>query len=168
MRIYLDLKDKEERYNYIKFMEEVFSTSFHLNKSIKCNSRIYCYTSKDSNFDICWIRCENFNCITTLSKEEILQKKIYLITCTPQVVIQKSRTKQITNLYKDMYVPAECNENKNLPVMFGQLYGMDFNPTQCELNLFRLHSTHKIEVCLEHSFRKVYPLLERRFYGQHI
>lgn len=79
MRIYLDLKDKEERSNYIKFMEEVFSTPFHLSKSIKCNRRIYCYTSNDSNFDICWIRCENFNCITTLLKEEILEKEIYLI-----------------------------------------------------------------------------------------
>ena len=168
MRIYLDLKDRKERSNYIKFMEEVFSTSFHLSKSIKLKRQIYCYTSKKSKFDICWIRCENFNSITLLASETINEKRIYLITCTPQDVIQNVRKRQLLNLYKNIYLPLENKENDFLSVMAGKSYGMNFNPAQCELNLFRLKSVHKLEVCLEQSFNKVYPLLESRFYGQHL
>lgn len=46
MQIFLDLEDKQERANYIKFMEEVFSTSFHLVRLLKTSKPIYCYKSK--------------------------------------------------------------------------------------------------------------------------
>lgn len=165
MQIFLDLKDKQERANYIKFMEEVFSTSFHLVRLLKTRKPIYCYKSKDSKLNICWIRCENFNTIKILASEKISEKSIYLITCTPQKVIQEARKKQVFNLYKNFYVPENFNENDFLQIKKGKLYGMDFNPAQCELTLFRLSSIHNNAISLIHSFKKIYPLLESRFYG---
>lgn len=165
MQIFLDLKDKQERANYIKFMEEVFSASFHLVRLLKTRKPIYCYKSKDSKLNICWIRCENFNAIKILASEKISEKSIYLITCTPQKVIQEARKKQVFNLYKNFYVPENFNENDFLQIKKGKLYGMDFNPAQCELTLFRLSSIHNNAISLIHSFKKIYPLLESRFYG---
>lgn len=164
MQIFLDLKDKQERANYIKFMEEVFSTSFHLVRLLKTRKPIYCYKSKDSKLDICWIRCENFNAIKILASEKISEKSIYLITCTPKKVIQLARKKQVFNLYKNFFIPADSKDDDFLQVKKGKLYGMDFNPAQCELTLFRLSSIHNKTISLKHSFKKVYPLLESRFY----
>lgn len=165
MQIFLDLEDKQERSNYINFMEEVFSTSFHLVRLLKTRKPIYCYKSKDSKLNICWIRCENFNAIKILASEKISEKSIYLITCTLQKVIQEARKKQVFNLYKNFYVPENFNENDFLQIKKGKLYGMDFNPAQCELTLFRLSSIHNNAISLIHSFKKIYPLLESRFYG---
>lgn len=165
MQIFLDLEDKQERANYIKFMEEVFSTSFHFVRLLKTSKPIYSYKSKNSKLDICWIRCENFNAKTILKNEKISEKSIYLITCTPQEVIQKVRYKQTYNLYKNIFVPANSNENDFLQIKKGIEYGMDFNPTMCELTLFRLNSIYDNTISLKHSFKKVYPLLESRFYG---
>ena len=165
MQIFLDLEDNQERSNYIKFMEEVFSTSFHLVRLLKTRKPIYCYKSKDSKHDICWIRCENFNAITILKNENISEKSIYLITCTPQDVIQEARKKQVFNLYKNFFIPADLKDNDFQQVKNGKLYGMDFNPAQCELTLFRLSSVHNNTISLKHSFKKIYPLLESRFYG---
>lgn len=165
MQIFLDLKDKQERANYIKFMEEVFSTSFHLVRLLKTRKPIYCYKSKDSKLNICWIRCENLNATKILASEKISEKSIYLITCTPQKVIQEARKKQVFNLYKNFYMPENFNENDFLQIKKGKLYGMDFNPAQCELTLFRLSSIHNNAISLIHSFKKIYPLLESRFYG---
>lgn len=165
MQIFLDLEDKQERANYIKFMEEVFSTSFHFVRLLKTSKPIYCYKSKNSKLDICWIRCENFNAKTILKNEKISEKSIYLITCTPQEVIQKVRYKQTYNLYKNIFVPANSNENDFLQIKKGIEYGMDFNPTMCELTLFRLNSIYDNTISLKHSFKKVYPLLESRFYS---
>ena len=165
MQIFLDLEDKQERANYIKFMEEVFSTYFHFVRLLKTSKPIYCYKSKNSKLDICWIRCENFNAKTILKNEKISEKSIYLITCTPQEVIQKVRYKQTYNLYKNIFVPANSNENDFLQIKKGIEYGMDFNPTMCELTLFRLNSIYDNTISLKHSFKKVYPLLESRFYG---
>lgn len=165
MQIFLDLEDKQERANYIKFMEEVFTTSFHLVRLLKTKNPIYCYKSKESKLDICWIRCENFNAKKILKNEKISEKSIYLITCTPQKVIQKARYKQTYNLYKNIFIPANLEENDFLQIKKGKEYGMDFNPAMCELTLFRLSSFHNNQISLKHSFKKIYPLLESRFYG---
>lgn len=165
MQIFLDIEDNQERSNYIKFMEEVFSTSFHLARLFKTRKLIYCYKSKDSNLDICWIRCENFNAIKILASEKISEKSIYLITCTPQDVIQETRIKQVFNLYKNFFIPADLKDNDFQQIKNGKLFGMDFNPAPCELTLYRLSSVHNTAISLKHSFKKVYPLLEGRFYG---
>lgn len=165
MQIFLDLKDKQERANYIKFMEAVFSTSFHLVRLLKTRKPIYSYKSKDSKLNICWIRCENFNAIKILTSEKISEKSIYLITCTPQDVIQETRIKQAFNLYKNFFMPADLKDNDFQQIKNGKLFGMDFNPAPCELTLFRLSSVHNNAISLKHSFKKVYPLLESRFYG---
>lgn len=165
MQIFIDLEDNQERSNYIKFMEEVFSTSFHLVRLLKTRKPIYCYKSKDSKLDICWIRCENFNAIKILTSEKISEKSIYLITCTPQKVIQETRKKQVFNLYKNFHIPANFNENDFMQVKNGKSFGMDFNPAPCELTLFRLNTVHNNAISLKHSFKKIYPLLESWFYG---
>lgn len=165
MQIFIDLEDNQERSNYIKFMEELFSSSFHLARLLKTRKPIYCYKSKDSKLDICWIRCENFNAITILKNEKISEKAIYLITCTPQNVIQKARVKQVFSLYKNFFIPADLKDNAFQQIKNGKSFGMDFNPAPCELTLFRLSSVHNNAISLKHSFKKVYPLLESRFYG---